>query len=225
MNGWVTAGANNQYGRYPMKISKRFLFAATLVLVVGQCFGAMAQSKMNSKGGAFPSPQGFPPTASVDAIEVAAGTVVVDNEASQETTFGYTFLGQTSGDVTGSLTLSLNCMQVIPGPGDIVGPGTKIGAAEVTGGAWTLPVYTLGVKGSGGHTGSLYGTIAKGGTMTWDKSGTNAIVYFELNVDGGTQSWSGIQGSATFVGVLAVDAETQKSTLRGDLVFSMMSIK
>ena len=196
-----------------MKTSKHFLFAATFVLLAGLCAGAMAQGKMDSQGSAFRlPPEPIVPIVQVNAIEVTDGSIGLDSQTKNETLFGYSFLGQTTGSLPGSFTLSMNCTPAAPKAGDI---------SELTGGSWTLPVYMTAIKG-GGYAGSLYGTIAKG-EMNWDKTGTNANVYFVLNVDGGTQTWDGVGGYATFVGTIFVDEKTQKTMLSGDLVFSIIS--
>jgi len=196
-----------------MKTSKHLLFAAAFVLLAGLCFGAMAQGKMDPQGSALRLPPEPILIVKVNAIEVADGVIGLDNQTKKETAFGYSFLGRTTGSLPGSLTLSMNCTPATPIPGV---------TTELTGGAWTLPVYMTGIKGTG-YAGSLYGTIANG-KMNWDKTGTNADIYFVLNVDGGTQSWDGVQGYATFVGTLLVDEKTQKTMLSGDLVFNIISV-
>ena len=198
-----------------MKTSKHLLFAAAFVLLAGLCFGAMAQGKMDPQGSALRlPPEPILPIVKVNAIEITDGTIGLDNQTKKETAFGHSFLGRTTGSLPGSLTLSMNCTPATPIPGV---------TTELTGGAWTLPVYMTGIKGGTGYAGSLYGTIANG-KMNWDKTGTNADIYFVLNVDGGTQSWDGVQGYATFVGTLFVDEKTQKTMLSGDLVFNIISV-
>ena len=194
-----------------MKTSKHFLLAVAFVLLAG-IGGAMAQGKIGSKGSNLRlPPEPIPPSVTVIAIEVADGIVGMDNQTKSETMFGYSFLGRTTGSFPGSFTLSMNCIPAIPVPGE---------ASELTGGSWTLPVYTK----VGGYAGSLYGTILKG-TMNWDKTGTNANVYIVLNVAGGTQTWDGVTGYATFAGNLFVDEKTQETMLSGDLVFNTISVK
>ena len=193
-----------------MKTSKNILLAAAFVLVAG-LGAAMAQGKMDSNDAARMPPEPFQDTVRVNAIEVSDGTLGTDNLTKKETAFGYSFLGRTTGSLPGSFTLSMNCTPATPTPGE---------TSDMTGGSWTLPVYMTEVRG--GYAGSLYGTIAQG-TMNWDKTGTAANVYIVLNVDGGTQSWDGVQGYATFVGTLFIDEETQKTTLTGDLVFNIIS--
>lgn len=193
-----------------MKTSKYFLFAATLVLLVGLSFSAIAQKRSSLR---MP-PEPIPPGVSVIAIEVTDGVKGMDNQTQLDTVFGYSFLGQTTGSMPGSFTLSMNCTPATPIPGE---------PSELTGGSWTLPVYKTALMGGGGYEGSLYGTIAKG-TMNWDKTGTYATIYFVLNVDGGTQTWDGVGGYASFTGTLFVDKQTQKTMLTGEMVFNIITI-
>lgn len=198
-----------------MKRNKLFLLAAAFVLLASLGAGAMAQDTMSPKGSLlWLPPEPILPIVKVNAIEITDGTIGLDNQTKKETAFGYSFLGQTTGSLRGSFTLSINCTPATPIPGD---------TSELTGGAWTLPVYMTSIKGGAGYAGSLYGTIANG-KMNWDKTGTNGDVYFVLDVDGGTQSWDGVQGYATFVGTLFVDEKTQKTMLSGDLVFNIISV-
>ena len=195
-----------------MKTRKYFLLVVAFVLLVSLVATAMAQGKMDPKGSAIRlPPEPIQPIVSVSAIEITDGTVGMDIKGT-ETAFGYSFLGQTTGSLPGSFTLSMNCAPAKPVPGV---------TSELTGGSWTLPVYMTGIKGGTSYAGSLYGTIAKG-TMTWDKTGTNATVYIVLDVKG-TQSWEGVGGYASFAGTLYVDEKTQKTLLDGTLVFSLIS--
>lgn len=193
-----------------MKTRKTFLLAMALVLMAGLGAGAMGQGKTGSVQGSPPEP--IEPSAHVNAIEVTDGVVGFDL-AKSETAFGYAFLGRTTGSLPGSFTLSMNCTPAAPLPGE---------TSEMTGGSWTLPVYMTNLKGGSGYAGSLYGTIANG-SMNWEKSGSGANVYAVLNIDGGTQTWDGAQGFATFVGTIFVDEKTQKTMLTGDLVFTITS--
>jgi hypothetical protein len=195
-----------------MKTRKYFLLVAAFVLLVSLVATAMAQGKMDPKGSAIRlPPEPIQPIVSVSAIEITDGTVGMDIKGT-ETAFGYSFLGQTTGSLPGSFTLSMNCAPAKPVPGV---------TSELTGGSWTLPVYMTSIKGGTSYAGSLYGTIAKG-TMTWDKTGTNATVYIVLDVKG-TQTWEGVGGYASFAGTLYVDEKTQKTLLDGTLVFSLIS--
>jgi hypothetical protein len=196
-----------------MKTSKYFLFAAAFVLLTTLSLGAMAQGRRDPTGSIvkLPPPEPIGTSVSVNAIEITDGILGTEDATKKETAFGYSFLGRTTGSLPGSFTLSMNCTPAIPIPGE---------TSELTGGIWTLPVYAPAIEG-GGYAGSLYGTVAKG-EMLWDMSATGANVYFVLNVDGGTQSWNGVSGYATFAGTIFVDEKTQKTTLSGNLVFNIM---
>ena len=195
-----------------MKTRKYFLLIAAFVLLVSLVATAMAQGKMDPKGLAIRlPPEPIQPIVSVSAIEITDGTVGMDIKGT-ETAFGYGFLGQTTGSLPGSFTLSMNCAPALPIPG---------GTSELTGGSWTLPVYMTSIKGDTAYAGSLYGTIAKG-EMSWDKTGRNATVYIVLDVQG-TQSWEGVGGYASFAGTLYVDQKSQKTMLDGTLVFTLIS--
>lgn len=199
-----------------MKTSKQILIATVLVLLVGLSSGVSAQSNVRSDFRLPPEP--IQPITKLNAIEITDGTIGIDSQTSSETMFGYSFLGNTTGAYPGSFTFSMNCAPAIPVPGE---------TSAVNGGSWALPVYTPGLRGST-YAGSLYGTIAKG-TMNWDKSvageGLKAEVYLLFNIDGGTQQWDGAKGFATFTGTLYYDAKADKTTLTGDLVFTIFSLK
>lgn len=196
-----------------MKTSKYFLLVAALVLLVSLVGTALGQGKLDPKGSAFRlPPEPIQPIVSVTAIEITDGIVGMDSTTGKETAFGYSFLGQTTGSLPGSFTLSMNCAPAIAVPGS---------TSELTGGSWTLPVYMTTIKGGTSYAGSLYGTISKG-TMSWDKTGTNATVYMVLDVKG-TQTWEGAGGYASFAGTLYVDEKTQETRLDGTLVFTIIN--
>jgi hypothetical protein len=210
-----------------MKTSKHILLTVVFVLLSGFGAGVMAQGEA---GAAFRMPpEPIEPVTTVNAIEVTDGTMGWDG-LKQETAFGYSFLGRTTGSFPGSFTLSMNCTppltkldhDEIGGVGVGITPIPFVPPIGITGGTWTLPVYITGIRGSG-YAGSLYGTIAKG-EMNYDKTGTTANVYVVLNVDGGTQDWDGVKGYATFAGTLFVDEKTQKTMLTGNLVFNFISV-
>lgn len=194
-----------------MKTSKYFLLTAAFILLAG-LGTAMAQ-----KSSIRMPPEPIMPVIHINAIEISDGVVGYDQTKS-ETVYGYSFLGRTTGSFPGSFTLSMNCSPAIPVPGD---------SSLMTGGSWTLPVYTSSLKEGATYAGSLYGTISEG-KMIWDKAGVltganNADVFFVLNVEGGTQTWEGAKGYATFAGTLFVDEKTKKTMLTGDLVFTMFT--
>lgn len=181
------------------------------MLLIGLCAGAMAQGKVDSKGSAFQlPPDPILPFVKVTAVEITDGTVGIDIDTKKETLFGYGFMGQTIGSLPGMLTLAMNCSPVIPIPGEVT---------LAKGGTWTLPVYLPSLRGSN-YAGTLYGTVAKG-TLNWNKAGDTADVYIVLNVDGGSEAWDGVHGYATFTGTSFVDALTKKTTLKGELVFTI----
>jgi hypothetical protein len=191
-----------------MKTGKLFLLTAALVMAAGLVGSAMAQGRIAPAGAIEIRP--IPATTKLNAIEITDGTIGYDSNAKQEMTYGYSFLGRTSGEFPGSFSLFMNCTPAIPMLGD---------ASEVTGGSWALPVYMTGAKGGLVYVGSLYGTISNG-SMNWDKLG-NADVNLVLNVDGGTQNWAGATGSVTFVGTLLHSQSSDVTTLTGELVFSV----
>ena len=196
-----------------MKTRNYVLLVAAFVLLVSLVATAMAQGKLDQKGSAIRlPPEPIQPIVSVSAIEITDGMVGVDSTTGKETAFGYSFLGQTTGSLPGSFTMSMNCAPALPIPG---------GTSELTGGSWTLPVYMTSIKGGTAYAGSLYGTIAKG-EMSWDKTGRNATVYIVLDVHG-TQSWEGVGGYASFAGNLYVDEKSQETMLDGTLVFTLIS--
>jgi hypothetical protein len=195
-----------------MNTRKNILLAVAFVLLAS--FGtAMAQGGLNQGAVVKLPPEPIGSVVKVNAIEVTDGTMGYDGQTKEETAFGYSFLGRTTGAFPGSFTLSMNCT-----PAKAIAEGKS----ELTGGSWTLPVYMTGIK-STGYAGALYGTIAKG-TMIWDAKGTSATIYIVLNVDGGTQAWDGVGGYATFAGTLLVDEKTEKTTLSGDMVFNIISV-
>jgi hypothetical protein len=191
-----------------MKISKHILFATAFVLVAG-LGTAMAQTL----GAIRLPPDPIVQVTHLNAIEITDGIAGVDDATKTETLFGHSFMGRTTGAFPGSFSLSMNSTPVIPVPGFGI---------ELTGGAWSLPVYTTSLKGVPGYAGALYGAVNKG-SMEWDKTGTTANVFLELGVNGGTQTWNGYLGYATFSGTLFFDEKTRKTTITGDLVFNIMS--
>ena len=191
-----------------IKTSKYFIFAAALVLLMALGTVAMAQEKSAKADVPFRMPPvPVNPIVNVNAIEISGGTVDLDSET-RESSYRYRFLGRTTGSLPGSLTLFMNSSSAIPVPGDV---------SEFKIGAWTLPVY-MTVPEDSGYAGSLYGTVATG-KMKWDNDALTADLYLVLNVDGGTQTWEGVQGYATFVGTLTIDKDHGKTTLTGQMEF------
>lgn len=202
-----------------MNTSKRFLLALTFVMLTGLYAGAMAQSRTSAF---LLPPEPYSDVIKVNAIRISEGTTGYDGQTKQESKFGYSFLGKTSGSLPGSFTLFMNYVTDIPVPRDSSAIPIPGDSSALTGGAWALPVYVASTKlGGDGYAGSIYGSIASG-KMSWDKAGTSAAVYIILNVDGGTKSWEGVKGSATFVGTLSID-DKGTTILNGGLSIEMIS--
>ena len=192
-----------------MNTSKRIMIAAAFVLLAGLFASAAAQGAADLQADTIgPMPLETTVTMTLNSIEVSDGVVGLDPKFG-ETMFGYSFLGQTSGELPGSLMFSMNCVPAVFAPGQ---------SNEITGGAWTLPVYMRPFRGlSNVYMGSLYGTLVSG-QMVWGKDG-NAEVYLSFNLDGGTQTWETATGHGTFKGTLMVD-EKGTTTLSGELTIT-----
>lgn len=128
---------------------------------------------------------------SFNGIEISAGHQEL-GEA-----YGWMCYARTTGAFPGNLTLSM----------DFVGaraPGT---VSDVTGGAWTLPVYatsklsTLRPITIDPYQGVLFGVI-EAGAITWDKTGTGTI-ELKLLINGGTQGMADLKGSAVLYGTVS----------------------
>jgi len=181
------------------------MITAAFILLAGLCASATAQRKTNliMSGDGIPVPQ-QEYFLKVNAIEASEGTVAVDYKFG-ESLFGYSFLGRTTGDLAGSLMLSMNCSPAAFVPG---------GMNEMIGGSWTFPVYASDKSTRDIYLGSLYGTI-KTGKMAWDKSGTIAEMSVILVFENGTKTWEGRRGYAEFLGTL--DDSGKFETLTGVL--------
>jgi hypothetical protein len=200
-----------------MNASKQLILAAALVLLAGLCAGATAQQlKTETKTQALVSP-GDTISMRLSAIEVAEGARAFDYNITpaalrpeplmREVLFGYSFLGRTSGELPGSLNLSMNCT-----PATFTPEGTN----EMAGGTWTLPVYNnrgllgayyrVGVIDS--YVGALYGNVT-GGTIKWDKTGTVGVLDMTFEVTGGTKAFAELSGKGTIQGTMF---ESEKGT-------------
>jgi len=111
--------------------------------------------------------------------------------------YGWMCYAKTTGTFPGSFTMSMNYMGTKQ-------PGTS---SDISGGSWTLPVYTtsklsnLGPIPLESYQGVLFGTV-EGGAITWGKDG-NATMELKLIVQGGTQAFAGYSGGALLYGTLA----------------------
>jgi hypothetical protein len=169
----------------------------TVILIAGLHTGAAAQNMKT-------------PTLVVDgdvitlqlrSIKVADGSVGFVNNffpfrnLPRETLFGLSFLGRTTGDLTGSFALSLDCAPATFEPG---------GSNEFVGGSWMLPVYSNRPLLGTNYLGAIYGRVS-GGKMSWDKVGVIAEVGMNFTVTGGTQTLSDLTGAGSFEGTLTTD--------------------
>ena len=124
------------------------------------------------------------------ATEVSPGTMVRPNKV-----FGWTFSGQTKGDSSGPIFMSVNYDEDITGisPVDSVTPMTL---NLVSGGSWSEQIYV-----DGSFAGSISGSIVSG-TVSWNTDRTVATVELQLICDNGTGTFAGASGSGTFTGTL-----------------------
>ncbi|HET6646829.1 MAG TPA: hypothetical protein VFH01_05850 [Pyrinomonadaceae bacterium] len=128
---------------------------------------------------------------SFNGIEISAG-----HQESGEA-YGWMCYARTTGTFPGNLTLSMDYYGARA-------PGT---VSDVTGGAWTLPVYatsnlsTLRPIAIDPYQGVLFGVI-EAGAITWDKTGTGTI-ELKLLINGGTQGMADLKGSAVLYGTVS----------------------
>lgn len=109
-------------------------------------------------------------------IEISAGTI------SGDTRFGATFVGNTSGDLTGVLVSSVNYTPPSPGPNV---------TNDIVGGEWALC----------GPQGTVYGTFTSG-TVQWNVDESLADVAANMTIAGGSINGIPVSGTGTFSGVL-----------------------
>lgn len=126
---------------------------------------------------------------SFNGIEISAGH--------QETgeAYGWMCYARTTGAFPGNLTLSMDY-------DGARAPGT---VSNVTGGAWTLPVYATSTLSRpiaiDPYQGVLFGVI-EAGAITWDKSGTGTL-ELKLLINGGTEGMADLKGSAVLYGTVS----------------------
>ena len=147
---------------------------------------------------------------SFKGIEISTG-----HEESAEA-YGWMCYARTTGALPGNLTLSM----------DLTGmkaPGT---GSDVSGGAWTLPVYMptdfsrLRPVLLDPYQGVIFGSV-EGGSVTWDKTGTSATVELKMLIKGGTQTMSEMRGSAYLYGTVFYD-EKGRGTFDGSIYFEFL---
>lgn len=167
-------------------------------LTVAALIALFLSTSVKAQTGAFVSFKG---------IEISSGQVE-PGEA-----YGWMCYAKTTGDLPGSLTLSMNYE-------GIKAPGTS---NTVTGGAWTLPVYGPTTSSNvrpiriDSYQGVVWGTVETG-AVSWDKAGTTATVDLKLLLKGGTQSLVDLRGSAVLYGTVSYD-EKGVGTFGGTIYF------
>ena len=147
---------------------------------------------------------------SFKGIEISTG-----HEESEEA-YGWMCYARTTGAFPGNLTLTM----------DFAGAKTPGTSTDVTGGAWTLPVY-MSTKFSrlrpisiDPYQGVIFGNVAGGG-IVWDKTGTTATVELKMLIQGGTQTMSEMRGSAYLYGTVIYDVKG-RGTFEGTIYFDFL---
>ncbi|MDT5157163.1 MAG: hypothetical protein QOH51_1520 [Acidobacteriota bacterium] len=166
-----------------MPTNKRVALIVAFAVTVVLCgLTAQAQSKYVSNFNGF---------------EMSQGHKELSGEA-----YGWVCYGKTSGYLPGNLTLMMDYqaqsevgLDTIARVSDIIGGGNN--NKIITGGNWTLPVYTTTIRGTTTYVGVLYGTVTSG-TFTWDDMGYTGTMNLKLQITGGTQTMVGWQGTVDF---------------------------
>ncbi|HXD34468.1 MAG TPA: hypothetical protein VN643_25335 [Pyrinomonadaceae bacterium] len=166
--------------------------AALILLLGGMSVNSQAQQKI-----ALDSPNRVNSWAEqyqseVFANEISAGTVERNNVV-----YGSTFSGNTKGDLSGHLFVSVNYANDINAVGlDKVSTFGADPLVNVSGGSWSKMIYV-----DGNYAGSLSGSIGSG-SVTWNADHTMATVELQLVCENGTESFAGITGFGTFSGTI-----------------------
>lgn len=178
-----------------MKTMKLMSFAVAVLLAFLLSSTVQAQKDV----GAFVTFQG---------IEISTG-----HENPSEA-YGWMCYAKTTGALPGNFTLSMDFL-------GIKEPGTS---SDVTGGAWTLPVYTTSKIYSeipiriDPYQGVLFGSV-DGGSVTWDKTGATATVELKMSIKGGTQTMANTAGTVILYGTVIYDEKTGLGTFDGTMYF------
>jgi hypothetical protein len=130
------------------------MVAAVVALTLAFARPALAQTAPAET----PSPMNY--TDTVQGVEFSAGTIADD------TRFGASFAGETTGDLPGFLVASIDYTPPSPGPGV---------TNNIVGGGWTLL----------GDQSTTLGSFT-GGTVQWNADGTLADVVADMSVLGGS---------------------------------------
>ena len=111
------------------------------------------------------------------------GLEITQGHEEEGEAYGWVCYGRTTGGLPGNFTMTLDYTPNLKPGGD----------NTLTGGTWTLPVYTQTMSGLT-YMGVLYGKV-KEGKIEWDALGYMGTMYANLSIDGGTQTLFGSRGS------------------------------
>jgi len=137
-----------------------------------------------------------------------------DTEYAMAETYGWTCYGETAGDLTGFMFVSMNYslpeyfVQPVDGVIGIVPPQP---VSKVTGGSWSKLIF---IKGK--YVGSVYGKIV-GGTLEWSSKDMSARMILELTADNGTGAFVDNVGKGSFEGTLTPSQKEQGVLVSGVL--------
>jgi hypothetical protein len=140
----------------------------------------------------------------VNANEVSTG----EAERTTGATYGWTWYGNTEGDLSGYMFVSLNYATDNTFAGE-VNPG---GISGVTGGSWSKLIFENGV-----YVGSIFGKIT-GGELVRNNFDRMATISLTLTADEGTGPYVGSIGSGTFEGLL--DRKSKAASVTGKLTLT-----
>ena len=168
-----------------MKIMKHIalVFAlTTLVVFCGGAASAQTGARTPSTDITVAAPEG-------GAISTFNGFEITTGHQEDAETYGWVCYGKTAGALPGNFTLTANYEPLL---NEVTAGVTQ----SITGGTWTLPVYTQTITGTT-YMGVLYGTVT-GGTLQWDDKGYSGTMNVQLQITGGTQTMADWQGTAVF---------------------------
>jgi hypothetical protein len=148
----------------------------------------------------------------IDATQLSVGEA---NYAASQV-YGWTCYGQTKGDLSGYVFMSMNYSLPAFTPVDPAGSPSAFQpppTSDVTGGSWSQLIFVDGV-----YTGSVSGRIV-GGVLRWDSYSNNATVELKLVADDGTDAYLGSSGNGDFQGLLDRSAKSVP-TITGTLTLN-----
>ena len=127
----------------------------------------------------------------VEADEISVG----DIDFPIGSTYGWTWSGKTSGDLSGFMFVSLNYSSPMTSPSELA-TFTTGDTSKVLGGSWSKLIFI-----NGQYAGSVSGKIV-GGELVWNEKTSNASISLQLSAEQGTASFVGCTGKGTFEGTL-----------------------